>query len=270
MNAEISVNQLKNLQLAILQTIHNFCRNNKIRYSLCGGSLIGAVRHNGYIPWDDDIDIMMPRPDYERFFELFNQKQKSTSLQFITCFNDKQYFQPFGKVVDIRTFMTNAYDRPLDNLGVNVDVFPCDGLPNDECERNKYWKKIAKAKNLNTLFYQKNNDKEHGIKKIIRRIFFSIFKVFPANFYAKKLNKMAMRNIFDSSEYVACSIFGYGRKEEMPKSVFDNFVELDFEGMKFKAMCGYETYLSNLYGDYMQLPPAEKRVAKHDFEVFWR
>ena len=81
---------------------------------------------------------------------------------------------------------------------------------------------------------------------------------------------MAMRNIFDSSEYVACSIFGYGRKEEMPKSVFDNFVELDFEGMKFKAMCGYETYLSNLYGDYMQLPPAEKRVAKHDFEVFWR
>lgn len=265
---KIELQELKQLQLQIMDEIHNFCLQNSINYSICGGTLIGAVRHKGYIPWDDDIDIMMPRPDYEKFSSLFNEQ--NSDLKFINCFNDKQYFQPFGKVVNTRTFMTNAYDRPLNNLGVNIDVFPCDGLPADENERGSYWKKIAKEKNWNTLYYQKVNEKEHGIKKIARKIFFTLFKIFPANRYAKKINQLAQKNVFETSEYVACSIFGYGRKEEMPKSVFNSFVDVPFENRTFKAMEGYKTYLTNLYGDYMQLPPEEKRVAKHDFEVWWR
>jgi len=267
----IGKEELKYIQLEILKEIDVFCKKHLLSYSLCGGSLLGAIRHKGYIPWDDDIDIMMPRPEYEKFSSLFNADlSEHANLKFINCDNDIQYFQPFGKVVDIRTFMTNAYDRPLDILGVNIDIFPCDGLPNNDAERDLYWKRIAKAKNWNTLFYQRKNDKEKGFKKIVRWFLFYLFKLFSANTYAKKLNKIAMKNDFDTSSYVACSIFGYGRKEEMPKSVFDKFVELDFEGKKFKAMQGYEIYLKNLYGDYMKLPPLEKQVAKHDFKVYWR
>ncbi|MBR4246586.1 MAG: LicD family protein [Treponema sp.] len=267
----VSIEELKAMQLEILKAIDDFCKKHLLSYSLCGGSLLGAIRHKGYIPWDDDIDIMMPRPDYEKFSSLFNENVSgNTNLKFITCDNDIQYFQPFGKVVDMRTFMTNSYDRPVDSLGVNIDIFPCDGLPNNDAERDLYWKRIAKAKNWNTLFYQKKNDKEKGCKKIIRRILFVFFRFLPANTYAKKLNKMAMKNDFDTSRYVACSVFGYGRKEEMPKSVFDSFVELDFEDEKFNAMQGYEIYLTNLYGNYMKVPPLEKQVPKHDFEVYWR
>ncbi len=269
---KIEIEELKEIQLELLQYIHDFCIKQGINYSLCGGTLIGAVRHKGYIPWDDDIDIMMPRPDYEKFLSLFNnsQIQKNVDYKVIDCTNDKQYFQPFAKVVNIKTSLVETYDRPLESLGAYVDVFPCDGLPDDSSERDLYWKKIFRLRNLNTIIYQKKLDNIKGLKKILRKILYVVFKMLPATFYAKKVNAKARRNDFESAQFVACSVFGYGRREEVPHSVFDSYVDLTFEGRKFKAMIGYDKYLSSLYGDYMQLPPEEKRVAKHDFEVFWR
>ena len=269
---KIEIAELKSLQLEILQYVHDFCKTNQIRYSICGGTLLGAVRHKGYIPWDDDIDIMMPRPDYELFCKKFNDKalQTDSTYKIISSYNDSQFFQPFAKVVNTKTVITESYDRPIDNLGINIDVFPIDGLPNDENKREKYWKFIAKQKNISTAVYEKDNPKEHGIKKVLRRFLFVIFSFRKANFYANKLHRYGKKNQFEGSDFIANSIFGYHKKETMPGTLFDSFVELDFENKKFMAVKAWKTYLTNLFGDYMKLPPVEQQVTKHDFEAFWR
>lgn len=266
---EILLDELKVLELETLQTIHDFCEKNGIHYSICGGTLIGALRHKGFIPWDDDIDIIMPRVDYEKFKALFNEK-KDSPLKFIDCFNTKQYFQPFGKVVNTKTKLIETYARPIDDMGVYIDVFPVDGIPAGVENREQFWRKITKIKNLNTVIYEKNIDGESAIKHFIRLVLFYLFRPLPANIIAKRISRFAEKVDFNASETVASSIFGYGRDEEVVRSVFDSYVDVDFEGRKFKAMSGYETFLHNIYGDYMQLPPEEKRVLKHNFKAYWR
>lgn len=266
---EILIDELKSIELEILQSVHDFCVQNGINYSICGGTLIGAVRHKGFIPWDDDIDIIMPRKDYEKFKELFNNK-KDSSCKFIDCFNNKQYFQPFGKVVNIKTKLVETYDRPIEEMGVYIDVFPVDGLPAGEKNKEKFWQKIAKMKNFNTILYQRSIKNENFIKHIIRIVLFYVLRPCSANWQAKRINLYAKKNDFGASENVACSVFGYGKKEETPKSAYDNYIEIDFESRKFKAFEGYEFYLKSIYGDYMKLPPAEKQIAKHEFKAYWR
>ncbi|EID83893.1 LPS biosynthesis protein [Treponema sp. JC4] len=107
-------------------------------------------------------------------------------------------------------------------------------------------------------------------KKNIRKVLFYIFKLLPGNFFPKRFDRIAKQNDFESSNIIANSIFGYGRKEEMPGNLFDEFVDVDFEGRKYKSVKDYHTYLSNIFGDYMQLPPKEMQVAKHDFEAYYK
>ena len=267
---KIETNELKSIQIEILQYVHDFCKKNGIVYSLCGGTLIGAVRHSGYIPWDDDLDIMMPRPDYERFCKTFNGN--SENYHFSYCGNDKGHYLPFGKVSDTRTVVYETkHQRLLGEIGVNIDVFPIDGTPNDSEKRDAYWKKMFRLRSLNSFMFQRTLSTEHGIRKIIRRILFVLFKALPANFWAKRINSFAMKNDFSSSNIVACSVFGYfGRGEELLATNWKEMIELDFEGKKINALCGYHDYLSGIYGDYMELPPKEKRVPPHSANAFWR
>lgn len=266
---KIELEELKKLQVECLQFIHDFCKKNNIRYSVSGGTLLGAVRHKGYIPWDDDIDIMLPRPDYEKFCSAFNADNNSQFKVFCS-YNDPQWFLPFAKVVNTKTFMKEWYDKPVDNMGVYVDVFPIDGLPNDEIKREKYWSFIARRKTISTCVYQKNYEKEKGVKKILRRILYNLFSFKKQNFYANKLHKMGMKNPFENSFYVANSLYGYHKKETMPGNLFDKFVEVKFEGKEFMAVSDWNTYLTNLFGDYMKLPPVEQQVSNHHYEVWWR
>lgn len=267
---QINIEEIRKLQISILLYVHEFCKKNNIRYSLSGGTLLGAVRHKGYIPWDDDIDIMMPRPDYERFVHEFNKNREDVEFKVVSSYNDSQFFQPFAKVVNTKTFLKETYKRPVAQMGVYIDVFPIDGLPNDEQKREKYWNFIARQKNISTAVYENDSSKEKGIKKSARKFLYLMFSFRKANFYANKLHKYGKKNNFEGSKYIANSIFGYHKKETMPGNLFDSFVELDFEDRKFMAVADWNTYLANLFGDYMKLPPVEQQVSKHDFEAWWR
>lgn len=266
----MTVEEMKERLLPILKEIDAFCRKNNIRYSLSGGTLIGVVRHKGFIPWDDDIDIMLPRPDYDKFVASFNGEHTDSKYRLISCETDRDYFQPYAKVVDTTTKLVEHYDKKMKSLGVYIDVFPIDGLPDDDEVRKTYWKKMFKRRNFMSCTYEKTLKSEKGIKKILRKIIFYFSYLFPANFAARCLNSYARKNYnFDKAKYVGCIVFGYGTKEEVPHSFYECLVDMDFEDLKVKASAQNDIYLSNIYGDYMQLPPEDQRKTRHHSEAYF-
>jgi len=263
---KLDIEGLKRIEMEILSYIDAICRKHGLRYSLCGGSLLGAVRHGGFIPWDDDIDIFLPRPDYEKLIELvFAEKGRYGVL---TCFNNESYFLPFAKIVDTCTTMKESYPRTIQGYGVYVDVFPEDGVPSDLKRRKRFWNQMRIFKRLNSMVYQKRAKGETAGKRAFRMCMYYVFKLFPANLLAKKLNKMAMQYPFEKSETIAVSLFGYGQREEQPRALFDIIVDMPFENHTYRAVAGYDGYLRGIYGDYMKLPPKEQQVAKHQFEAY--
>lgn len=265
----IGLNELKRLQMEILHDVDDVCRKNGLRYSLCGGTLLGAVRHKGYIPWDDDIDIFMLRPEYERLIQIINSDTDS-KFDAVTCFTHQNYSKPFAKIQNKETVILENYDRRSECFGVNIDLFPVDGLPAQWKARKKYWRKMRILKRFNSMIYQKHDEKAFKPKRLLRLVMFNIFKLFPANFLSKKLNRIAAAHPVDESDRVAVSVFGYGENEEMPSAVFDEIVEYPFEGKKFCGIKDYDAYLGSVYGDYMRLPSANERISKHPQQIFYK
>ena len=265
----ISIEALRQIQLRLLKCVDTICVENNLHYSLCGGTLIGAIRHKGYIPWDDDIDVMFPRGDYEQFIKIAGRRLPN-NLAVYTCFNKQDYYYPFAKLVDTTTILEEPCDRLFEGLGVYVDLFPCDGLPNVEKKRNAYWSVIRIWKRLNTMVYQKTAKGESLPKRLLRKSVFFLYRFKSKSSLAKKINRLAMQNSFATSEYVACSVAGYGMKEQIRKTVFDSYIDVPFEGEIFKSFSGYDEYLHSLYGDYMQFPPEDKRVFRHQFKAWYK
>ncbi|MCM1320692.1 MAG: LicD family protein [Bacteroides sp.] len=265
---EIFIEDIRRIQLEMLDYFDDLCRKNNLRYSLSGGTLLGAVRHKGYIPWDDDIDVFMPRKDYEQFL-LAADKSEQNYYKIFSPFNNEFYYYPFSKLVDVRTKIDENHDRPLPQIGIYIDIFPIDGLPNNEKKRKNYWNRIRKIKRVCTMVYQKKAHGENMLKQIFRYVMFFLLKLVKANTIAKFLNTISSCYEIEKSDYAAVSLFGYGEKEQMPVSVLSDFSELQFEGKMYKVIKNYDLYLSNLYGDYMKLPPENQRQMKHGFSAYY-
>lgn len=264
---EILIDDIRKIQLAMLDFIDSLCREKGIRYSLSGGTLLGAVRHHGYIPWDDDIDIFMLRPDYERFIEE-TEKSGNERYRIFSPFIDECYYYPFAKLCDMSTRLLDHNDRSPPEMGIYIDIFPVDGLPNDVRRRKRYWNKVRIVKKLNTMVYQKKVYHENFPKRVLRYVMFMFFKRIKPNRIAKYLNSLALKHKVEESEFVAVSLFGYGKREQIPASVFSEFFDILFENKQYMAIKNYDLYLSSIYGDYMQLPPIEQRQRKHEFHAF--
>ncbi len=264
--------ELKRIELDLLKTLHSFCEANGIRYSLFAGSLIGVVRHKGFIPWDDDIDVLMPRPDYERFCRSFFAPNASVH----TFWNDPGYFYPFAKVYDDRTVLVEDRD-PKGRSAVCVDVFPIDGLADPEASpkrvfRVKAWCLAALSlRRAPPLFRRRTWKKQLAI-------WFGIpLRLVPLGI-RKRIAKASLRwfsdaltvNPFDSSPFAGGLSWGYGMCEVMPRSVFERTEQIPFEDGHFRAIVERDAYLSSVYGDYMTPPPPEKRVTHHDFRAWWK
>ena len=261
---EISdIKEFQRIEFDILKDLHRFCESHGIRYFLCGGTLLGAVRHKGFIPWDDDIDIGMLRPDYERFIREYSSPRYAVrSLEF------GNYTQAFAKVVDTNT-MVKEHGTTLPDMGVWLDIFPYDGAPSrDYClMETKQWKRFQQLiLTLNMPLF------EHGWSW--RRHFVVLallpFRFLPRSFFASRLDRIAKRHSVTDSPYIGCQIWGYGGKEILPRSVFESTIPVQFEGFHSYAMSGWHDYLTSLYGDYMTPPPPEKRKSTHDFKAWWK
>ncbi|HJC95303.1 MAG TPA: LicD family protein [Candidatus Phocaeicola gallinarum] len=256
----IYLEEQKQIQLNILAKVDQFCEENNLRYSLGGGTLLGAVRHKGFIPWDDDIDIMMPRPDYDKFVHNFNGYDKD-----LTCAAheiDKNFIQIFAKVYNNKTLLKEQSLQ--DPLGIFIDVFPIDGFPSDERTVTKYVRKITF---LRKLLQIKNLDNKLRWKRIIAK---SILYFFPVNYLQKRMQKAIKEYPFEESLYAGATCGRYKEKERYQRDVFEKYTTLDFENRKFKVIKEYDLYLKQHYGDYMKLPPVEEQVGNHTEYAYWK
>ena len=259
--------EIKIVSLDILQQVHDFCMKNDIKYSLAYGTLLGAVRHKGFIPWDDDIDILMLRPDYERFVKLFNKLSDSTYS--VTSYEtDAQFRYAFAKIVNNSTIKD---ELGFDKYGIGIDLFPIDKVPNNP---NLAYKLFKLHKLYWNLFMLKAMKWDNN-RSLSKNLFLIASKVILFFIPYSVIHKMAYKSVAKYSDLkddymLGCLSSPYGMKDMMPKEIFDSPILLPFEQNQYCCLKEYDRYLSSLYGDYMQLPPEEKRVTHHAFKTFWK
>lgn len=237
--------------LKIMCKIDMICRKHNIHYILFGGTMLGAVRHGGFIPWDDDADLAMPREDYDRFVEIANTELPE-GYRFECYENTEEYPYNFGKVRSVNTVFREKFTGKLNiNHGVYVDIFPMDYADVDFAKRGKFIGRLTAIK-----YYKL------GIIKGKKYLPFSVLGV-------KTINKMiskALRYHYGIGDGY-CQLCLRGPKDVIvPRSLFTDVIDIPFENYKFFIPKEYDAYLTSKYGDYMQLPPIEDQRPGHVIE----
>lgn len=260
--------EIKEICLNVLIQFDLFCRKHNLRYSLAGGTLLGAIRHKGYIPWDDDIDVLMPRPDYEKFINYSGTIGKNLAIK--NKSNTAPCYYAYSKLINTDTIVYE--DLIIGNeSGLGMDIFPVDGLPESHGAQVKHINELAMVKtkiDLCTIPIKKGKTFPRYLLKIL--ILPVARKLFRLDVLVDKVDKLARKYDFNNSKMVAAQTLNYGMKEILEKEEFEKYVELDFEGHRFMGISCYDRYLTNLFGDYMKLPPANQQRAHHKFKAYWR
>ena len=266
---ELSLKEIQGIELNLLLQLDSICRENNLRYSLGGGSLLGAIRHKGFIPWDDDIDVMMPRPDYEAFLKLCRTQDVAFNL--ITYDTVEGYNGLFSKIWDPATMIRDDLMGVSYELGVSIDVFPLEGLGNSEAEAYRIFKKTAwNREMLNAVTWKKFfRSKTHSILiEPIRFAMFVLSRFTDPKKLLRKVDEENLRHPFEGSEYAGCVCGSYREQEIMKTDTFRNYIDVEFEGHSLRAIQNYDEYLTKHYGDYMALPPKEKQVTHHTYRAY--
>ena len=256
--------KLHEVQVEILKDIDKFCQEHNITYFLIAGTLLGAVRHKGFIPWDDDIDIGMLRSDYEKFIKTY-PSDKNNKYFVQTLETDPNYWHSYAKIRKKNTFMNEAKIASLNlNKEIFVDLFPFDNVKDGGYDKIKYRANIIKV--IRESIYVKR--KIITLRDCRIKSLSAIFLIFPVKTLYKFQKKLMMKYDKIETTNVACYIGEYQtRNEYLKKDVFLPVKKQEFEGEMFNAINKPEVYLEQIYGDYMKLPPKEKRVAHGVLEI---
>ena len=252
--------QLK--ELVILRAFKRVCEKNNLTYFLCGGTLLGAVRHKGFIPWDDDIDVCMPYADYRAFLKIAQDELGKDF--FVQNSETEDYFpSPFTKIrLNKSTFLDSAYSKWHINHGIWIDIFPVISISRESQNRIQRILKICKVMQMDDLLNSNPEvfEKLYSAKTIKRLAVF--YRIVPLKL-RKQIHKTLLRQVCCNSNKAYCSELIGSQFILWPKDVFGKATTIEFEGELFSAPLEYDTYLRIHYGDYMQLPPENQRVGLH-------
>lgn len=263
---KMSSQEIKETMFQILLQFAEYCDKKGLRYYLAGGTLLGAIRHKDFIPWDDDIDVYMPRPDYLRLHEFLKREQLKPYYQIKSSIAGNSDF-PFAKIVDIRTVTVTKYND-FDNM-LWIDIFPLDGVPSNRRERKKFFRSAMRWKYLFSYSVANIGTGATKWKTVIKIPILLAARIIGYRRCAEKLDQLANTYNFEESDYIANVVWGVGGGEAVKKSEYLDYINMEFHGYKFHVPFSWEKYLKNVYGDFMKIPPENKRYA-HCIEVFWK
>ena len=263
MKTELSLPEIKLATFNILLRFSSFCEKNSIRFYLSNGTLLGAVKYGGFIPWDDDIDVFVPRKDYDRLIELYEDNDK---FQLFSRERNENYKFTFAKLCDMTTLKV---EKNIDNgvsLGIDIDIFPLDSC-SAHILRPSVQRKIRICQTGCILSKFLSADGYPFYKRII----INFCRLLRFDFFNRRLCKIVAKERTRGDEFSGCLVWPiYGAREIIPSAAFSDMVDVLFEGEKFPAPTGYDTYLRSLYGDYENDPPLEKQKSHHNYTAYHR
>ena len=261
---KFDIQRIHDKLLGILKYFDAYCRKNGLRYSLSGGTLIGAVRHKGFIPWDDDADIMMPRPDFDRFVSKFNSEADPQYHLIVPgdIEGTNWYINGYAKLEDTATQSVEHGLRGIASFGLNIDIFPVDGVPDDYRSQKSFCRKARRYKRRSVL-------RQRPFGRIFQGPPLAMLQAYmhPVSYWMKKSEELTCTYDFGKSAYAGAIGGLHGIDEVLPREVFENYKEYDFEDARFMGIVDADAYLTQIYGDYMKLPPEKERSGKHELNV---
>ena len=271
---ELTIRETQEAALEVLKTITELCDQLSCRYFLAYGTLLGAVRHKGFIPWDDDVDIMMPRPDHDKLCAYFKEhKDDYPHLRLFNYDECPEYPYMITRFSDNRFMLVEENEKSY-GMGVFIDIYPLDGL--GDTKKDAY-KKAKKADILSSFCYQASRTRfvaetnTRGLKTlkiIVKYPMYIIARIIGKDFFQKRLKNLKYQN-YDTSQYVGCGVWIVGYKEDTyKKEWFDKLVKARYEQYEFYIPQEYDKILTFIYRDYMQLPAEKDRIGHHHYKTY--
>lgn len=271
---KMTVEESRKILLDMLDCFAEFCDSNNLRYYLSGGTLLGAIRHKGFIPWDDDIDVNMPRPDIEKLYDMtqgmigkYRLAQPDKEMFSRCC----EFFRLYSPDAVIENYSGGTTKTHPFYVPVFMDIFPIEGLPDSEWETKMHYMKIVALRKM-----LRSSSLTHMEGKNALAHIFHVVSAIPAKLvgykkWASSIQNTATKYKFDEHKYIGVMTAPvHTTSEKVLKQEYVKTVDVMFEGKRYHAPGNYDTYLTQLYGNYMEMPPAEKQRSHHVFHVYWR
>lgn len=262
--ANANIDLLHGVDMEIVKDVLRICEKHGLTYYMLGGTMLGAIRHKGFIPWDDDIDLGMPREDYERFLEIAPQ-ELAAHLKLVNYRTDPNYMYYITRILDTQT---TVIEERIGNdnkyTHASIDIFPIDGTPNNGLLRKIYYFRVMYHRALMSLCYKDSIDRKRKRSKK-EKLLLWVMEHLPVQKLTTpykqkcKIDKLLRKQKVEGSKYIGNIMGAYRTREIVPAEYYGQGAMYPFEGIQLRGLAMYDEYLTHTYGDYMQLPPEESR-----------